>query len=658
MTALMYRPDIDGLRTLAVLPVILFHAGATWMPGGFIGVDIFFVISGYLISAIILREVQAGEFSFLRFYERRVRRIIPALLVVLLVTVAVFQIIALPDQAQGTAESAIAALLSISNFYFWRESGYFAPTAEYLPLLHTWSLAVEEQFYLIFPVILLAIWKLRLPVRWVLVIGTIAAFIIGLWLSINKPSVAYYLLPARAWELAIGAVIASGAVPQIRGAVLREMVPAIGVGMILFSIFWIRSDMIFPGWVALIPCFGAAMVIHADGHSWVARRLLAKRPMVFIGRLSYSLYLWHWPVLVALRMRLLTADLPLAIAIIGVASTFLLAWLSWRFIERPFRNRQIMTTGTMSKALVTGSATLGLTAALSLIFGGFPSRLSERGHALLSGATDTAHYQFCPEGAVEDACEFGDETAPLKLLVIGDSQTPALYSAFDALASSHGIRGALYWHSACPLLDGAWREGDGYKTPCFDFRARVFQQIEMTRELRAIVLAGSWQGQLGNGQETVRHPLVDSSSTTTGPAEAAAVLVRSLGSTLDRLASQGLMTVVLGSAPGAGFDVPRILALGELNGVDVPPGTNIETVRQNQSEIDLLLASVVSGRTNASYVPLWDLFCSEEKCLVAVGNTAIYSDGGHLTATAVADFLSPNLIKRVEAILGQRGPDW
>lgn len=216
MAALTYRPDIDGLRTLAVMPVILFHAGAGWMPGGFVGVDVFFVISGYLISAIILREMQAGAFSFRRFYERRLRRIIPALLVVLLVTVAVFQVVALPDQAQGAAESGIAALLSVSNFWFWRQSGYFAPAAEFMPLLHTWSLAVEEQFYLIFPVILAAIGGLRLPLRWVLALGTLAAFGVGLWLSANKPSVAYYLLPARAWELALGAVLAARVIPPLR----------------------------------------------------------------------------------------------------------------------------------------------------------------------------------------------------------------------------------------------------------------------------------------------------------------------------------------------------------------------------------------------------------------------------------------------------------
>jgi len=291
MNALNYRPDIDGLRTLAVVPVILFHAGATWLPGGFVGVDIFFVISGYLISSIILRESAAGEFSFLRFYERRLRRIIPALLVVLVVTVAIFQMIALPGQAQQTAESGIAALLSVSNFYFWRTSGYFAPAAEFMPLLHTWTLAVEEQFYLIFPVVVLALLKLRLPIKWVFVVGTIAAFAIGYWLSLEKPSVAYYLLPARAWELAIGAVLAVGVVPAVRGALMRESLPAFGISLIVFSMFYIRSDMLFPGWVALMPCLGTAMVIHAGGQSWVAQKVLAARPVVFVGLLSYSLYL-------------------------------------------------------------------------------------------------------------------------------------------------------------------------------------------------------------------------------------------------------------------------------------------------------------------------------------------------------------------------------
>ncbi|SMP00149.1 Peptidoglycan/LPS O-acetylase OafA/YrhL, contains acyltransferase and SGNH-hydrolase domains [Thalassovita litoralis] len=376
MTTPTYRPDIDGLRTLAIMPVILFHAGASWLPGGFVGVDIFFVISGYLISSLILREIQAGEFSFLRFYERRLRRIIPALLGVLFVTVAAFQFIALPDQAQSAAESGIAALLSLSNFWFWRESGYFAPAAELFPLLHTWSLAVEEQFYLIFPIVLIVFWKLRLRIGMVLVLGALATFAIGLWLSFNKPSVAYYLLPARAWELLVGAVIASGVFPPVKTPALREALSATGLGMILLSIFTIRSDMIFPGWVALLPCLGAAVVIHTGGQSWVANRILAARPMVFVGLLSYSLYLWHWPILALLRVRSGSIHLDPTPAIGAVILTFLFAWLSWRYVESPFRNRKTMTSKRMAAYLGGASvAVLGL-AGLSIMMSGFPQRLA------------------------------------------------------------------------------------------------------------------------------------------------------------------------------------------------------------------------------------------------------------------------------------------
>ncbi|GMV31852.1 MAG: hypothetical protein AMXMBFR59_39770 [Rhodanobacteraceae bacterium] len=204
MSGFSYRPDVDGLRTLAVIPVILFHAGASWLPGGFVGVDVFFVISGYLISSIIIRDVQEGKFSFLHFYERRVRRIIPALLVVLAFSVSLFQVIALPDQSKKAAESAMAALLSVSNFYFWHSSGYFSPAAELMPLLHTWSLGVEEQFYFLFPILLIMIFRWRLPIRATLSVAAILSFGVGLWLSVNKPSFAYYLLPARAWELLVG----------------------------------------------------------------------------------------------------------------------------------------------------------------------------------------------------------------------------------------------------------------------------------------------------------------------------------------------------------------------------------------------------------------------------------------------------------------------
>lgn len=651
MSTLNYRPDIDGLRTLAVVPVILFHAGATWLPGGFIGVDIFFVISGYLISSIILRETGAGEFSFLRFYERRLRRIIPALLVVLIVTVAVFQVIALPDQAQQTAESGIAAFLSVSNFYFWRTSGYFAPAAEFMPLLHTWTLGVEEQFYVLFPVVVLVILKLRLPLKWVFVVGTIAAFAFSYWLSVAKPSVAYYLLPARAWELAIGAILAVGVVPAVRGAMMRELLPAFGIGLIVFSMFYIRSDMVFPGWVALMPCLGAAMVIHAGGKSWVAQKVLAARPVVFVGLLSYSLYLWHWPVLTALRVRTASAHLDLPVTLGAIAVTFLLAWASWRYVERPFRNKRDMPSRRMLGVLGAGGALAAGIAAASITTGGFSSRLSERANTLLAGAFDTEHFQICPEGSLRNACYFGPTDEPVRLVVIGDSHTPMLHQPMDSIADMMGGRGTLWWHSACPLLDGAWRENDGYRDSCFSFRENVFTELRSFPALDTVVLVGSWAGQLSLGADHVSYPFVDDQSLDRSRSGARQAFVRSFKRTLDKLDELGVKVVVLGPSPGAGFDVPRTLALGDLNGIDQSNSIDALSVREVQMQVDDMIRSVADDREDVGYVPVWDIFCPSETCSLTIGNTSLYSDGGHLSGRGVTEFLGPVLVQRISAEL-------
>lgn len=647
MSSLKYRPDIDGLRTLAVVPVILFHAGASWLPGGFVGVDIFFVISGYLISSIILREMREGEFSFLRFYERRLRRIIPPLLVMVLVTVAVFQLIALPDQAQGAAESGLAALLSVSNFYFWMKSGYFAPTAELLPLLHTWSLAVEEQFYLVFPVLLLAVRKLRLPLRSVIVLGTVVAFGFGLWLSINKPSVAYYLLPARAWELAIGAAIASGAIPALRRG-LREVVTALGVGMILFSIFWIRNDMIFPGWVALIPCLGAAMVIHAGGQSWVARRLLASRPMVFIGLLSYSLYLWHWPVLAALRVRSASIHLDQGVAAGAVLLTFLLAWLSWRYVEKPFRDRRTMPAGRMLALLGGGSvAALGVIG-FSISMAGFPGRLPEHAQIALAAANDIDPLRVTCMGVRSDRdCRFGNAEAPITYAVIGDSHAAAIRPAVEASGIMGEASGTLYWAGACPLLEGAKLLDHPERESCAAFKAAVWKEIEANASLETIVLAGRWPfqitGWLPESGGSNRAWLVDDETITPSMEENGAVLERSLKRTIERLFAMGRDVIIVGSVPEPGFDVPHTVAMARYAGIEAPRGIRRETVAARAGAADARIARLASNDENVRFVSIWEAFCGDSWCDIERDGVPIYYDDDHLSHKGAVQVAGPAL---------------
>ena len=642
MTTLAYRPDIDGLRTLAVVSVIVFHAGATWLPGGFVGVDIFFVISGYLISAIIFRETAAGDFSFLRFYERRLRRIIPALLVVLIVTVAVFQVIALPDQARQTAQAGVAALLSVSNFYFWRTSGYFAPAAEFMPLLHTWSLAVEEQFYLLFPVVVLVLVTFRLPLKWVLVLGTIAAFGLGYWLSVERPSVAYYLLPARVWELSLGAVLAVGVVPAVRGAMMRELLPASGIGLIVFSMFYIRSDMAFPGLVALMPCLGTAMVIHAGGQSWVARRILAARPMVFVGLLSYSLYLWHWPVLTALRVRTANVHLDLPVVMGAIIVTFLLAWASWRYIETPFRNKRDMPGRRMFWQLGAGSAVLLALSGVAITTGGFPARFDDAARMAASASTDVDAFRvLCEDVEDRSRCRFGPTDGPVTYAIIGDSHAAAIRPAIEASGLMGDAVGTLYWDGGCPLLSGAGMQRQD--VGCAYFKDNVWAQIAANPDLTTIILSGRWPFQvLGSRPESSGAStefLVDADTITPSEEENLRVFVRAFERTLDRLAFLGLDVFIVGSVPEPGFDVPRTVALSLYAGITAPQGVPRSEVAARAGVADGILARIAAERPGVRFIPIWDRFCTEQWCQIERDGVPIYADDDHLSywgATTVA----------------------
>lgn len=651
MTSLKYRPDIDGLRTLAVVPVVLFHAGATWIPGGFVGVDIFFVISGYLITSIIMRELQSGEFSFLRFYERRIRRIIPALLVVVLATVVSAGFISLPDQLEGTAKSAIAAMLSVSNIWFWTQSGYFSTSAEFMPLLHTWSLAVEEQFYFTFPLLLVALTRIGLSPRIMLTVAIVPAYAFSLWMSAAMPSAAFYLLPARAWELGLGAALAAGVFPHIRLRAARELISIAGIFLIIFGLFYIDQSMLFPGWVALLPCVGAAMVIHSAEEGGLAHRLLSSRPVVFIGLISYSLYLWHWPILTWLRLASADLHLPLSTAAIGVALSLVLAVLSWRFIEKPFRSRTgeaSIPLGRGIKVLASASAAIAAVCIVLIVRGGFPERLGNEARQLLAGSTDTEHFQVCPQGVSQKACTFGKSDAPVRVALIGDSHTPVLRKALEPIADQLDGQGVVWWHSACPLLEGSWIENDGYRSACLSFKEQVFDEVRRLRDLDLVILAGSWVRQAGiNGSG---WPLVDSESAEGTHEESRRVLARSLGRTLEIFAQMEVPVLILGAAPGAGFDVPRTLALAALNGVSKPHRLPAEAFRQANEITDRLISDTLREHRHAVYIPVWDVFCPDDFCAVTSDDHPLYSDSGHLSGRGATEFLGPELVKRIRDI--------
>ncbi len=332
-----YRAEIDGLRAVAVVPVVLYHAGLGWVPGGFVGVDVFFVISGYLITSILALELTAGRYSITDFYVRRARRLLPALAGLLLFCSLAATLLFMPYDLKEFGQSIVASSLSASNIYFWLKVGYFDSGATLKTLLHTWSLSIEDQYYLVFPVFLLG--ASRLTKRhwpWAIAAALLVSLAVGAVGAYRAPTAAFYLLPSRMWELLLGSLLAIRPLP-LGSRRLREGLAALGLALILFAVFCYSTDTVFPGLAALPPCLGAVLVIRYSPGTRTAK-LLSLGPLVWIGLISYSLYLYHWPLIVFARYLLIPDQgtfgyLALPICLVSVGA----AYLSYRFIETPFR---------------------------------------------------------------------------------------------------------------------------------------------------------------------------------------------------------------------------------------------------------------------------------------------------------------------------------
>jgi len=351
---MLYRKEIDGLRAVAVLSVMLFHAQFPLFGGGFVGVDIFFVISGYLITQIILTQVRNGSFSFIQFYDRRVRRILPALFAMMFVCLPVAWLVMVnPADFKDFCKSVLAIPLYVSNILFWRESGYFDVTTSLKPFLHTWSLAVEEQYYLVFPVYLLVTWKWGVrKCFWLTILLGGLSIAFAQWGSTHQPVFNFYWLPARIWELFAGAMIpifytvfrCPESMPsvQFRSGIVPELMGWLGLVLILSSIFMMNERMLWPSLWTIVPVSGTVLVLIFSSHLTRVGMLLSLKPMVLIGLISYSAYLWHQPLLAFARYQFDSLSFLSRSALL--LSAFLLGWLSWTFVETPFRDKNRFTT--------------------------------------------------------------------------------------------------------------------------------------------------------------------------------------------------------------------------------------------------------------------------------------------------------------------------
>lgn len=626
-----YRPDLDGLRAVAVVPVILFHLGFSYTPGGFVGVDVFFVLSGYLITRQIALELEHGNFSLLDFYDRRIRRLFPALFTMLFASAAVALLIVLPDDLLEFGQSLIAASFSVSNFHFWTESGYFAPAAETMPLLHTWSLAVEEQYYLLFPLLLMLIWRFgRSQARFYVCVLAAISFAASIWGSLAAPEAAFYLLPFRAWELLLGSLLALAPRLAPRQTWLRNAAALSGLAAIGIAVATFDARMTFPGFAAALPCLGCALVIWAgeptvhsnsEQASPLALRFLALPPLVFIGLISYSLYLWHWPLIVFTQYLAPPGPLSVWLAAAVVAATLVISYASWKYIEQPLRRGdRIWTTRAWrfryGGALVCAFALAGLTMELGK---GFPGLQSKTVLATLEAAEDSSPLRDrCHIGArkqgkisLDETCAFGAANQR-PVIVLGDSHGAELSYALSEVAKTSGLRVRQITASACP--------------PATDFASSTRMSCPrhmdmMLRGLgdapRSTVLLTAFYFEWASREASQRQAFWSG-----------------LDRVVARLREAGHEVILLGGWPPHGdSDLPRALAL------EVKSGRSVESYsfpidERLAHEIDARLSGIAERHT-AIYVPLLEAVCKgKSRCRAYAEGRAIYFDDDHLTVTS------------------------
>ena len=604
-----YRPDIDGLRAVAVLTVFAFHAGIAKVPGGFVGVDVFFVISGYLISSIIMRDLAAGRFSLARFYERRVRRILPALYFVLAACTVVGWWLLLPSRMEHFGVSMLAAALSVSNILFWSQSSYFDDALKTAPLLHTWSLGVEEQFYVVWPLLLMGLTRLGGKLAWAIGAVVVASLALAVHGVVATPSAAFFLLHTRAWELALGGLLACPGVRLPPGRPFREVAAAAGLALILVPCFAYTAATPFPGWAAVPPCVGAACIILAgrDGGASLTGRLLALSPVVLVGKVSYSLYLWHWPLIVlkaVLGFSFSTIGTIDKLAVIGLG--LVLAWLTWWFIEQPFRDGRVLATRRAAFGFALGGAALaGVAGGLIALSSGVPGRFSPAVVATAAflappAATGTANPCFIDLGGAAApldpaACLRLDPVRP-NVLLFGDSHANHLTGALQAALPD--IHFLVATGSGCrPMIDGG--------TPptalrCAEMKAALFDTFLPNTRLDGVILAAAWK---------VDDP-------------------ERLGRTLDALARMGHRVTVIGPIPMYQGALPELLALGMLRG---QPDYAARRRVVAQEAIDSALRDALMPRP-VRYISLHATLCHDGRCLERADDGApLQFDYGHLT---------------------------
>jgi peptidoglycan/LPS O-acetylase OafA/YrhL len=622
-----YRPDLDGMRAIAVLSVIGFHLHRSTIPGGYLGVDMFFVLSGFLITSIIWREALAGNFSIALFYDRRIRRIMPALLVLLVVTTIVATLLLLPADLIGYAKSLIAALAFVANVYFWRDSDYFSRAAEEKPLLHLWSLAVEEQFYILFPLLLVLLArrlpKVALPVVIALTLGSLAAYVLAVFIGAGSP--AFFLLPTRAWELGFGAAIA---LLQSRTHLPRVTVaPLAALGVALVAIGIARPLDPYGLMPAALPVVvGTTLIILTGrGSPSLVNRALAAQPLVFIGLISYSLYLWHWPIIVAGQYYLVrdfnSIEMLLAVALMGAA-----AIASWHFVERPFRSSAIPIRRVRWTAL-GGCAAMAAAAAVLVGSGGLPQRMSPD-VAEINASVGT-NYR-CP---ISEYLSFGfsraclmnlpsRDSAHADVVLVGNSHAQMYAPIWSSILEARHLHGLLVPVNLCLPTIAA-----NVSRECAETARRNIAELTKLRRARVVVVGLTW--------EHHDDHLVDPSGQVLDNRGNRA-LVAALDDLIARLQGAGKVVILIGPIAEPGWDIASIVSRERAFG----HASNRRLFRP-AAEFEQAFGAAIrhfAARGDIGFARPDLVQCRGNRCDFMIDGRSLFADSNHLAAPQLPRF--------------------
>ncbi|PIQ99608.1 MAG: hypothetical protein COV66_10670 [Nitrospinae bacterium CG11_big_fil_rev_8_21_14_0_20_45_15] len=637
-----YRPDIDGLRAIAVLSVVIFHAIPQSAPGGFIGVDIFFVISGYLISGILFKGIDSGSFSFWDFYGKRIKRIFPALIIVLITVWSIGWFALIINDYKMLGKHITAGAAFFLNFTVWKEAGYFDTASDLKPLLHLWSLGVEEQYYLLWPPVLYLAWRWKSGPLALLCLLATTSFALNVW-QIRTDAISAFFLPhTRMWELMMGGLLAWHELykgDQQRALLSRRLTSRfqpntwvlfrnalawIGLGMIIFSVMGLDKAHPYPGWRALLPVFGSFLLIAAGRFAWLNRNILASRGLVFIGLISYPLYLWHWPLLSYARIAL--AGEPASfIKIDAIALAFILSWLTYRFVEKPIRFGEFRKVKIMVPALASVVIFLGLIGFITYKSNGFAWRFPKYLQQVAEAQRDfTSSFSeaSCENGmgpnCVADTDKGDMQEIPL-VTVWGDCAAEQLYAGFEPLQKSLNFQFDRSGFNFCPPFAGTGPKGF-FTANCVEHNARVLKKIE-ARKHHTVMLAGFW----------LSYPEPE----------------KMIAGVLGLLKESGVKEIILfGPLPIWKISLQSI-ALDYMisHSTDQIPERMTPSLGHSKSSqiLDKKLRSI-ADQFGAIYISPYEILCNDEGCLARIGDELTTIDAIHLAPVA-AQFLANKVFK-------------